>query len=91
MVEKFSGSIYRNSKTSASDAAWQFETGGLMLKDVLITVATYNMLLGDVDTQDFPMPTSAYWGPKDLDLSTLYFKNAGAGENGVVYIIATRA
>ena len=46
------------------------------------------MLLGLSGTEVFPVATGGSVGWSEIDISTLYFKNAGAGNNGKITILA---
>ncbi len=83
------GNIYRNKDTAGADTARRFETSEKYLADVVIRVKTYGQFLGDSSTQDFPLEAGETLGFVKVDISTLYFKNDTAGENGVVHIIGT--
>lgn len=84
----FSGATYVNSNTATTDAARRFETAEKMLRDVLIQVATKTQLFGDSANQTFPVVHGDRFRITQIDISTLYFKNAVAGENGIVHILA---
>ncbi len=87
MLEKFGGATYVKSDTAASDAARRFETSSKKLRDVVIRVATNNQLLGTSALQVYPVNVGETAGFGKLDVSTLYFKNATAGQNGTVQIL----
>ena len=83
----YSGSVYENQDTAASDAARRFETTGKFLRDVVIRVQTNDQLLGDSSNQRLPLAAGDSLGFTLVDISTLYFKNKNAGQNGTVNII----
>lgn len=83
----YSGAVYVKSDTATADTARRFETSQKRLRDVLITVETNNQLFGDKDGQTFPLEAGDSIGFTLVDVSTLYFKNANAGQNGTVHII----
>jgi len=85
----FGGVVYENQNTAASDDARRFETAVKKLRDVVIRVATFNQLFGDSTNQRYPVNVGETLSFSKVDISTLYFKNASAGENGVVNIIGT--
>jgi len=85
----FTGNVYVNSDTATADTARRFETTKKLLRDVVIRVRTKNQLFGDADGQTFPLDAGEGMGFVLVDISTLYFKNAVAGENGTVYILGT--
>lgn len=84
----FSGAVYVNSDTATSDAARRFETSSKKLRDMIIQVATNDQLFGDSASQTFPITAGSSFGITQIDISTLWFKNKTAGQNGVVYILA---
>lgn len=84
----FSGAVYVNSDTAASDAARRFETSSKKLRDMIIQVATHDQLFGDSSSQTFPVTAGSSFGITQIDISTLYFKNKTAGQNGTVHILA---
>lgn len=84
----YTGAVYRNSDTATTDAARRFETSEKMLRDVIIQVAAYGQLFGDSASQTFPVVQGDSFRITKIDISTLYFKNAVAGENGTVHILA---
>jgi len=82
------GATYVNSQTATSDAARRFETTSKNLRDVIITVKTYAQLFGDSAGQTYPVAADGTFSITQIDISTLYFKNATAGQNGTVHILA---
>ncbi len=87
-LEQFGGATYVNQDTAASDAARRFATSATKLRDILIKVSTYAQLFGTSASQTFRVEPGGTWSVGKIDISTLYFKNATAGENGVVDILA---
>jgi len=81
------GSTYRNTATMADDNATRFETSATKLRYAKIKVTTNAMVFGDASTQDWNVAADETLELAKFDLSTLYFKNAGAGSNGTVNII----
>lgn len=86
----FSGDAYSNTMTMANDNPTKFEVDDVMLLDVIIIVETYAMLLGKYDAVVYPVGANDTLGFTKLNLSTLYFKNATAGENGKISILAVK-
>ncbi len=84
----FSGAVYVNSDTATDDSARRFETSSKKLRDVIIIVKTYAQLFGDSSAQTYPVGADETIGITQIDISTLYFKNSTAGQNGVVHILA---
>lgn len=85
----YSGIVYVKSDTATGDSARRFETSQKRLRDVVIRVKTNDQLFGDSDGQTFPLAAGESMGFTLVDISTVYFKNAAAGQNGVVHIIGT--
>ena len=83
----YGGSVYVKSDTASSDAARRFEATEKRLRDVVIIVKTNDQLLGDSSGQTYPVAAGEAIGFTLVDVSTLYFKNAGAGSNGTVHIL----
>lgn len=81
------GSIYSKTMTMANDSATRFETSAKKLNDIVIAVETNPMLLGKAGAVDYPMAKDSTVGFTMVDISTLYFKNAGAGNNGKISIL----
>ena len=86
-VSKFSGDIYSKTLTMVDDDAIRFEVSTRRLRDVVILVETYAMLLGEVDVEVYPVGAGESVGFTQVDISTLYFKNAVAGENGKISVL----
>jgi len=82
-----SGAVYVNSDTAEADTARRFETTPKILKDVIISVVTQSQLFGNSAGQTYPVAADATIGITKIDISTLYFKNAAAGQNGTVHIL----
>ncbi len=87
VAEFFGGAVYVNQDTATADTARRFEVRTKKLRDVLIKVSTYDQYFGDADNQTFLVPAGTTFGFNKLDVSTMYFKNVLAGENGVVDIL----
>ncbi|MFO8143932.1 MAG: hypothetical protein R6T78_04590 [Dehalococcoidales bacterium] len=83
----YGGGVYHNHNTGSSDAARRFETAEKKLRDVIVRVEDYGQLFGDESGQDFPVGAGEWLGFTQVDVSTLYFRNSGSGENGTVHII----
>lgn len=86
-VLSFSGVVYENEDAATSDAARRFETASKKLRDIVIQVETNDQLFGNAANQRFKVTAGSSLGFTQVDLSTLYFKNAAAGQNGTVRII----
>lgn len=87
LYEAFSGNVYSKTMTMTDDNATRFETTAKLLRDVVIIVKTYGMLLGETGVEVYPVGVGESVGFTRVDISTLYFKNASAGDNGVITIL----
>jgi len=87
----FSGAVYVNSDTATDDNARRFETSSKKLRDMVIYVETNDQLFGDSASQTFPIAAGSSFGITQIDISTLYFCNATAGQNGTVHIIGVES
>lgn len=87
--EQFGGNVYSKTMTMTDDNATRFETSEKKLRDVVIIVKTNPMLLGETGVEVYPVGANEAVGFTKVDISTLYFKNAGAGNNGVITILGT--
>jgi hypothetical protein len=85
----FGGEVYENENTATSDAARTFEADTKKLRFARFQVSTNNQLFGTATSQRFLATAGGYFCLRDVDLSTLYFKNAAAGSNGTVNILGT--
>ena len=83
----FSGAVYENQNTATADTARRFETSAKKLRDVVLQVATYAQLFGDSNNQRYSVQVGETLGFTSIDISTLWFKNASAGQNGTVRIL----
>lgn len=87
-VETRCNSVYVNSNTATDDSARRFETSEVKLRVAIITVDGKAQLLGTKTGQTYPMKEEGCCMLPQVDISTLYFKNAKAGQNGTVHILA---
>jgi len=69
------------------DTATRFEVTAKTLRDIVILVETNAMLLGQTGTEVYPVAVDESVGFTKIDISTLYFKNATAGQNGKITIL----
>jgi len=83
----YSGSVYVNSDTAASDAARRFAATEKKLRDVIVKVEDNDQLFGTAAGQTFPVAAGEWMGFTKVDASALYFKNKTAGQNGTAHII----
>ena len=81
------GDTYSKTVTMSDNNAIRFESSKKTLRDVIIIVETNPMLLGQSDTEVFPVATGGTIGWTKVDISTLYFKNAGVDNNGKITIL----
>lgn len=86
----FTGDVYENEHTMTTDAAYRFESAQLLLRDVIIRVSSHDALTGDTSNQRYPRSVGSTLGFQKVDLSKLYIKNAGAGNNTKINILGTR-
>lgn len=86
----FTGDIYENEHTMTTDAKYAFESGQVLLRDVIIRVSTHDALVGDTSNQRYPRSAGSTLGFQKVDLSKFYIKNAGVGSNTKINIIGTR-
>lgn len=82
-----SGSVYCKTDTAASDAARRFETAEKKIMNASIQVTTNSQLFGQVDGILYQIDPGDTKSLGNIDISTLYFKNATAGQNGTVTIL----
>ena len=85
--DSFGGNVYSKTMTMTDDNPTRFETTSKKLRDVVIIVKTNPMLLGETGVEVYPVGASEAVGFTKVDISTLYFKNAGAGNNGTITIL----
>ena len=88
--DEFSGDVYENEHTAASDAAFRFETTETKLRGAVILVSTHDALIGDSTNQRYPKSAGTSLAVGDVDLSDLYFMNAGVGNNTKINIIGVK-
>ena len=84
---KAGGDIYSKTMTMDDDNATRFETVIKTLRDVIILVETNPMLLGKTGAEVLTVAAGGSIGWTKVDITTLYFKNAGAGNNGKITIV----
>lgn len=83
----FRGLTYENEDVATTDAARRFETVGVKLRDTIIQVKNKDQLFGDSSNQRYLVAAGEAIGFTQVNLSTLYFKNADAGQHGTVRIL----
>ena len=84
---KAGGDTYSKTMTMADNNATRFEATKKTLRDVIIIVETNPMLLGSTGVEVFTVAAGGSVGWGKVDISTLYFKNAGADNNGKITIL----
>ena len=91
MPRDFRGQAYADTDTATTDAARRFTTTSTKLRWAAIQITTNTQLFGDSSTQVASYAAGTSFEIEDVDISTLYFKNAGAGSNGTVSIVGVLA
>lgn len=86
-TDSFGGNTYSKTMTMANNNPTRFETTAKLLRDVVIIVKTYDMLLGETGVVVYPVGVNETVGFTKVDISTLYFQNANADDNGVIKIL----
>ena len=81
------GRIFNATLTMADDNATVFTLEETLIKYAKIVVTGHNMLFGDSVSQLFEVEADGELELPKFDLSRLWFRNAGAGQNGTVTII----
>ncbi len=81
------GEIYSNIMTMEDDDATRFETEIKTLRSILIKVHDESMLLGSQDEEVYLVEDFTFIKLVSTDISTLYFKNSQAGQNGTIMIL----
>lgn len=87
VITTFTGTTYENAHTMANDSAYRFEASATRLRDLNIVVEDEDAVLGDSSNQRYPVKVGEHKGFSSMDISTLYFKNAGAGNNTTIKIL----
>lgn len=88
--DEFSGELYENEHTAVSDAAFRFETTETKIRGAVVLVSDHGVLIGDSSNQRYPRDADTALSMHDVDLSTVYFKNATAGNNTKINIIGVK-
>ncbi len=87
----FYGKIYAKSDTASADTGRRFETTEKKLSWCVIQISTQRQVFGTSATYPVTYAASTSFEMEDVDISTLYFANAGAGANGTVAIMGILA
>jgi len=85
--ELFGGNVYSKTMTMTDNNATRFEATAKLLRDVVIIVKTYGMLLGETGVVVYPVGAGETVGFTKVDISTLYFQNAGADDDATITIL----
>jgi len=88
--EAFGGDVYCMTDVAIDDDPRRFATEMLKLRDVVIQVHDHPQAFGNFDIRDYEVQPGDTLGFTRVDLSTLYFVNAVAGNNGTVTILGVR-
>jgi hypothetical protein len=80
------GTAYCKSDTAAADTARRFETAEKKIMNASVQVATNSQLFGSSGTIEYQIDPGDTKSLGNIDISTVYFKNAVAGQNGTVVI-----
>jgi len=91
MAKVYRGQVYAKSDTAGADAARRFETSAKKLNWAAIQVTTKAQLFGDSGSQPVSYGADATFEFENVDISTLYFRNAASGQNGTVSIVGILA
>lgn len=86
-ISFFKGKVYSKTLTMTDDSLARFESEVKKLRDVVIIVETYAMKLGKIGAIVYPVGANDIVGLTKVDISTLYFENATAGENGKISVL----
>lgn len=87
---RFGGDVYESEHTMTDDLPYRFSSTSLKLRGAVILISTYDVLIGDISNQRYPKSAGSSLTVDKLDISTLYFKNAIAGNNTKINIIGVR-
>ncbi len=87
----YRGQVYAKSDTATGDSARRFETTSKKLAWAAIQVTTKDQDFGDSSSQPVTYAADEKFELEDVDISTLYFKNSVAGQNGTVSIVGVLA
>ena len=73
------------SKTATSDAAFTLTSAAMWFREINIHISTNAAKYGDLHTQDAQISAGDVISFQDVDLNAIWFKNAGAAANTVIY------
>ena len=83
----FGGNVYSKTMTMANDNPTRFETSAKRIRGASVIVETNAMLIGETGVEVYPLGVNDTKEFSQIDISTLYFKNAVGGSNGKITII----
>jgi len=83
----YGGEVYCNSNVAVDDNPRRFSVTQLKLNDVIIQVHDNPQAFGNFDIQDYEVHPGEAIGFTKVELSSLYFRNLNAGDNGTVTIL----
>ena len=83
----FGGNVYSKTMTMVDNDPTRFEAVTKKLRDVVIIVRTHAMLLGETGVVVYPVGVGETLGFTLVDISTLYFQNAIADDDGTITIL----
>lgn len=87
VTQDFTGTVRALQYTATDDAAHPVTATSLKLADVIIKCAGNGAIVGDADHQYLELAVGDVLGLTKIDISTLYVKNATAGQNTTLNII----
>lgn len=87
----FRGQVYSNTDTATSDAVRRFETVSAKLSRCIIQVTGKAQYFGTASAYPVYYEPGGKFELVNVDLTTLYFANMTAGENGTVSIVGVYA
>ncbi len=91
MTIGFRGQVYSKVDTAAADAARRFETTSKKLTWAAVQITTNAQSFGDGTSQPVSYAANTTFELRNVDISTLYFKNTTPGQNGAVSIVGILA
>jgi hypothetical protein len=80
-------SVVTYSKTATSDAQFRIMNTDLWLSNANIHCNTHDALYGNVTEQPATVSAGDILTFERFNLADLYFKNASAGDNTVIYVV----
>jgi hypothetical protein len=84
------GTIYSATNTASADTARQITATPTNLAVAYISVATQGQTFGNASAQTYAVAAGGSMTLSNFDVSTLWFKNTGAGSNGTVNILGVQ-